>query len=69
MDCAALRTQCPLFAGIAADEFAALMDCLAPVRRSYKGGEHIYRVGDRDLAVGMAVKEGYKTVRILNDSQ
>ena len=62
MDCAALRTQCPLFAGIAADEFTALLDCLAPVRRSYRGGEHIYRVGDRDIAVGIVLSGSVRVV-------
>ncbi|MDR1518603.1 MAG: Crp/Fnr family transcriptional regulator [Planctomycetota bacterium] len=51
----ALATS-PLFAGIAAADFAALLACLGASVKTYKKGEIIYFEGDAAAGIGLVVK-------------
>ena len=50
-----LRTRCPLFDGIGAEDFEAVMGCLAMTRRAYGDGDRVFREGERDAAVGIVL--------------
>ena len=59
-----LRTRCPLFDGIGAEDFEAVMGCLAMTRRAYGDGDRVFREGERDAAVGIVLSGG---VRVLHE--
>lgn len=47
-----------LFFGITEDEIESVLSCLSAVKRTYKKGEYIYRVGDNISGIAMLAEGG-----------
>lgn len=55
--------SCPLFAGIAQDEFEALFQCLSAKRQLYKKDAFVFRAEERAIWVGIVVSGGVNVIQ------
>ena len=64
MDQMRIPAGCALFAGVGAEDAAAMLRCLSPRRRAFRAGEVILRAGEFAQEMGLVLECGVRIERV-----